>query len=140
MYHLYRSIDLLQWICKFFKVNCLRNQFFSTKVVLVTFSSPEMTFSRNSDDSTFSFWLYSLERKRAICGNFSLCYQFPRFLSNCKIWHYTDFRNFRMDTTCMFFCQNNTVSKILVLTTFDTWGNLFFLTFWQVSQSKMASQ
>ena len=29
----------------------------------------------------------------------------------------------------MFFCQNNIVSRIPVLTTFDAWGNLFFSLF-----------
>ena len=31
----------------------------------------------------------------------------------------------------MFFCQNKTISKILVLTTIDTWENFFLLIYWR---------
>ena len=49
--------------------------FFAKEVALVTFSCPELKFSRNSADSAFSFWLDSSERKRRkreISGNFRL--------------------------------------------------------------------
>ena len=43
--------------------------------------------------------------------------QFQRCLSNLKIWHYTDFSRFRMDTTKVFFYQNRAASMIIVLNT-----------------------
>ena len=48
------------------KLNDFRIDLFAKKVVVLTFSYPELTFSRNSVDSTFSFWLYSWEWKRGI--------------------------------------------------------------------------
>ena len=50
------------------------------------------------------------------------------------------FQKFRMDTTYMCFGQTQTLSRILVLSIFDAWGNIFLLIYWQVYHSLMASQ
>ena len=57
------EISYFSYFGKFLKVGLLHNQFCAKEVTLVTFSSPELAFSRNSADSAFSFWLYSSERK-----------------------------------------------------------------------------
>ena len=46
-------------LVSFSKLNYITIYFFSNEVALVTFFSPQMTFSRNSADSAFLFWLYS---------------------------------------------------------------------------------
>ena len=46
------------------KLNDFKIRFFVKEVALVTFSCPELTFSRNFANFAFSFWLYSSERKR----------------------------------------------------------------------------
>ena len=43
-------------LASFSKLNDLANHFFRKEVALITFSSPELTFFRNSADSVFSFW------------------------------------------------------------------------------------
>ena len=48
------------------KLNDFRIDLFAKEVVVLTFSYPELTFSRNSVDSTLSFWLYSWEQTREI--------------------------------------------------------------------------
>ena len=42
----------------------------------------------------------------------------------------------RIDTTKMFFCQNKTVSRILVLTSFDAWIQLFLSYFGNIFKTK----
>ena len=84
----------LSWYCgKKFIVKWIHNRFLVKEMTLITFSFPEMTLSRNSVNSAFLFWLYSSERKRRICRNFSFINQFQRFLSNENTCHYTDFGN-----------------------------------------------
>ena len=78
---------------KFSKLNDFRVNSFAKEVALVIFPCPELAFSINSPDSAFSIWHYSSERKRGISGNVQIFNQLQRFLSNLKIWHYTDFRN-----------------------------------------------
>ena len=112
------------YLARFLKLNNFIMDFFPKEVALVTFFSPQMTFSRNSADFTFSSWLFSPEQNRGICG-----FQFQRYLSNLKIWVYTDFSKFRMDTTNMFFYNNKNVSKIPAWRIFNARGKLFFLIF-----------
>ena len=103
-----RKALFLHILANFSKLDGFKvDSFFPKEMALATFSSPEMTFSRNPANSAFLFWHYSQERKRGIHWNFSFFNQFWRFLSNWKIWCYTNFKNFRMDTTYMFFYQNN---------------------------------
>ena len=85
---------LSSYFGKFFKIKQFQNGFSPKEVALVTFASPEITFSRNSTFSAFSFWLYHPEGGCGIQGKFSFFDKFWRFLSNFNIWHYTDLRNF----------------------------------------------
>ena len=65
--------------------------------------------------------------------------QFQRFLSNLKIWHSTYwFQKLRMDITGMFFCQNTSVSRIPVLTTFDAWRTFYSAYFNTFFKAKIA--
>ena len=73
------GINHLRWLRKclfalilasYSKLNDFTINFFAKEIALITFYSPELTFSRNSADSAFSFRLYSSEQKRGIGGNF----------------------------------------------------------------------
>ena len=57
-------------LARFSKLNNFTINSFPKEVAVVTFFSPELTFSKNSANSAFLFSFYSSERKRTIRGNF----------------------------------------------------------------------
>ena len=83
------------YFSRIFKLNKFTINFFPKEVGLVSFFSLEMTFSRNSADSAFSFWLYSPERKLGIHGNFKIFNKIKMFSSNLKVWYHTDLRELK---------------------------------------------
>ena len=89
---LMRSL-LLHILAIFSKINDFIICFIAKKVGLDEFSSAFLTFSRNSANSAFSFWLYISGRKRRIYGNFLFFNQFQIFLTIFNIWYYIDFRD-----------------------------------------------
>ena len=82
LYYVYSVLEkgyFFSYFATFFKVNYFAINFFAKRVALVTFLSPELTFSRKYVNSALSFWSIAQNENAESAENFRFWISFKHF-------------------------------------------------------------